>query len=84
MVEYPSRLGTADDATRKEIQDKIATLHSKTTMGQQTPNTSLREERCDGFSESPASGGVDAGQWSEDEIAEAIFDWWISGKPYKQ
>ena len=37
-----------------------------------------------GFSESPASGGVDAGQWTEDEIAEAIFDWWISGKPYKQ
>ena len=37
-----------------------------------------------GFSKSPASGGVDAGQWSEDEIAEAIFDWWISGKPYKQ
>ena len=37
-----------------------------------------------GFSESPASGGVDAGQWAEDEIAEAIFDWWISGKPYKQ
>ena len=42
-------------------------------MGQQT-----------GFSESLVSGGVDAGQWSEDEIAEAIFDWWISGKPYKQ
>ena len=37
-----------------------------------------------GFSKSPASGGVDAGQWSEDEIAEAIFDWWISGKPYKK
>ena len=36
------------------------------------------------FSESPASGGVDAGRWTEDEIAEAIFDWWISGKPYKQ
>ena len=56
----------------------------KTTMGQQTHNTSLRQERCSGFSESPASGGVDAGQWTEDEIAEAIFDWWISGKPYKQ
>ena len=56
----------------------------KTTMGQQTHNTSLRQERCNGFSESPASGGVDAGQWTEDEIAEAIFDWWISGKPYKQ
>lgn len=37
-----------------------------------------------GFSKSPASGGVDAGRWTEDEIAEAIFDWWISGKPYKQ
>ena len=37
-----------------------------------------------GFSNGPASGGVDAGQWSEDEIAEAIFDWWISGKPYKK
>lgn len=55
-----------------------------TTMGQQTHNTSLREERCDGFSGSPVSGGVDTVQWSEDEIAEAIFDWWISGKPYKQ
>ena len=47
--------------------------HNQTVMGQQT-----------GFSESPVSGGVDAGQWTEDEIAEAIFDWWISGKPYKQ
>ena len=37
-----------------------------------------------GFSESPISSGVGIGQWSEDEIAEAIFDWWISGKPYKQ
>ena len=64
---------------------KLPPLHlCKTTMGQQTHNTSLRQERCNGFSESPASGGVDAGQWTEDEIAEAIFDWWISGKPYKQ
>lgn len=47
--------------------------YNQAVMGQQT-----------GFSESPVSGGVDAGQWSEDEIAEAIFDWWISGKPYKQ
>ena len=53
-------------------------------MGQQTHNTSLREQRCNGFSESPVSGGVDTGQWSEDEIAEAIFDWWISGKGYEK
>lgn len=66
----------------------------------QSPNMSLREGQCSkcfpyrspselwgnrpGFSNRPASGGVDAGQWSEDEIAEAIFDWWISGKPYKK
>ena len=56
----------------------------KTTMGQQTRNMSLPNGQCNGFSESPASGGVDAGQWTEDEIAEAIFDWWVSGKPYKQ
>ena len=37
-----------------------------------------------GFPNRPVSGGVDAGQWSEDEIAEGIFDWWISGKSYKQ
>ena len=36
------------------------------------------------FSDSPAAGGVATGQWTEDEIAEAIFDWWISGKPYKK
>lgn len=32
----------------------------------------------------PTYSGVDAEQYTEDEIAEAIFDWWISGKPYKQ
>jgi phosphoadenosine phosphosulfate reductase len=41
-----------------------------------------RTIRC--VSDSPAAGGVATGQWTEDEIAEAIFDWWISGKPYKQ
>lgn len=54
------------------------------TTEQQTLSMSLPKGQSDGFSESPASGGVDAGQWTEDEIAEAIFDWWISGKPYKQ
>lgn len=34
--------------------------------------------------DSHASSDVDAEQYTEDEIAEAIFDWWISGKPYKQ
>ena len=29
-------------------------------------------------------GGVVEGLTTEDEIAEAIFDWWISGKSYMQ
>lgn len=53
-------------------------------MGQQTLSMSLPKGQSNGFSDSPTSGGVDVGQYMEDEIAEAIFDWWISGKPYKQ
>ena len=68
----------------KRFGAKITSTHSKITMGQQTRNMSLPIGQCGGFSDSPASGGVDAGQLTEDEIAEAIFDWWISGKPYKQ
>lgn len=35
-----------------------------------------------GFSESSSSDRLTEEQ--ENEIAENIFDWWISGKPYKQ
>ena len=34
--------------------------------------------------ENNANGCVEEEWYTEDEIAEAIFDWWISGKPYKQ
>ena len=40
-----------------------------------------------GFSDSPSAGGSVEGQApepTEDEIAEAIFDWWISGKSYSR
>ena len=57
---------------------------SRVIMGQPTLNTSSRKGLCKLFSDSPAAGGVATGQWTEDEIAEAIFDWWISGKPYKK
>ena len=38
------------------------------------------------FSESPVSSGEVTGHkvFTEDEIAESIFDWWISGKGYEQ
>ena len=34
--------------------------------------------------ENNAKGCVEDTCYTEDEIADAIFDWWISGKPYKQ
>lgn len=39
-----------------------------------------------GFSDSPSLNGIRGGQAepSEDDIAEKIFDWWISGKPYSK
>lgn len=36
------------------------------------------------ISENNDKCGVEETGYTEDEIAEAIFDWWISGKPYKQ
>ena len=36
------------------------------------------------ISENNAKCGVEETCYTEEEIAEAIFDWWISGKPYKQ
>ena len=62
---------------RAGSQYRLPPPHNQITMGQQTLSIT-------GFSDSPTSGGVDVGQFTEDEIAEAIFDWWISGKPYKQ
>lgn len=41
----------------------------------------------DGFSDSPSANGIVEGQYkepTEDEIAEKVFDWWISGKGYKR
>lgn len=39
-----------------------------------------------GFSPSPSLNGIRGGQneQTEDEIAENIFDWWISGKSYSR
>lgn len=39
-----------------------------------------------GFSVSPSTSGEVEGyrEPTEDEIAEKIFDWWISGKPYSK
>ena len=60
-------------------------IHTGRTFGHRYTREQFNEaSQWVGFSESPISSGVGIGQWTEDEIAEAIFDWWISGKPYKQ
>ena len=56
-------------------------IHTGRTFGHRYTREQFNEaSQWVGFSESPISSGVGIGQWSEDEIAEAIFDWWIRGK----
>lgn len=71
MAEHPSRLESEDDATKKEIWNKNCPPPTARLLW----GNKLTIHHY---------GKNDTGQWSEDEIAEAIFDWWISGKPYKQ
>lgn len=64
-------------------------FHSKTSGLAQDIGGGLSETKWNemwkdtiGFSESSSSDRLTEEQ--ENEIAENIFDWWISGKPYKQ
>lgn len=49
-------------------------------------DSSPRQPTLDGFSDSPSLNGISGGRNdpTEDEIAEKIFDWWISGKSYSK
>ena len=69
----PAHLGQQTIQRGKRFREKITTTHGKDII-----------EQKNGFSENTISDDLDVGQLSEDEIAETIFDWWISGKPYKQ
>lgn len=46
----------------------------------------MQQRNMVGFSDSPSLNGIRGGQNepTEDEIAEKIFDWWISGKAYSK
>ena len=64
-------------------------FHSKTSGDCSGHRGALPQNRVErnvensiGFSESSSSDRLTEEQ--ENEIAENIFDWWISGKPYKQ
>ena len=91
MVEYPNEMDGTNIAPRTEIPHEglyppqAKEIHTGKTFGHRFTREQFNEaSQWVGFSESPISSGVGIGQWSEYEIAEAIFDWWISGKPYKQ
>ena len=66
---------------------KCAEYHKGTITNFETLGETWQQRYLGGFSGSPSTGGVVDGQnnsQSEDEIAEAIFDWWISGKSYSK
>ena len=66
---------------------KCAEYHKGTITNFETLAETWQQRYLGGFSDSPSAGGVVDGQnnsQSEDEIAEAIFDWWISGKSYSK
>lgn len=46
----------------------------------------MQQRNMVGFSDSPSLNCIRGGQSepTEDEIAEKIFDWWISGLPYSK
>lgn len=46
----------------------------------------MQHRTMGGFSDTPSSDGAVEGykKPTEDEIAEKIFDWWISGKAYSK
>jgi phosphoadenosine phosphosulfate reductase len=49
-------------------------------------DSASRQTTLDGFSDNPSTSGEVEGyrEPTEDEIAENIFDWWISGKSYEK
>ena len=63
-----------------------------TTIGTGKPtqgfglDSASRQTTLDGFSDNPSTSGEVEGyrEPTEDEIAENIFDWWISGKSYSK
>lgn len=46
----------------------------------------MQQRDMGGFSDSPSLNDIRGGQNepTEDEIAELIFDWWVSGKAYSK
>ena len=55
----------------------------KNTGSVKTPKSQLRSVERGGFSQSSSSDRLTDEQM-EDLIAENIYDWWISGKSYKE
>ena len=69
---------------RKELAPNASPIPTKRTFGEQKKrqNRGIWKLAERGFSSSSSSDRLTEEQ--ENEIAENIYDWWISGKSYKQ
>jgi hypothetical protein len=64
---------------------KCASFHTRTIREFETIGIEKETKGYGpGFLSSPLVSGNTEGQDNEDVIAEAIFDWWISGKSYSK
>lgn len=69
---------------RKELAANASPIPTKRTFGERYQKSEWNEMQGEtiGFSSSSSSDRLTEEQ--ENEIAENIYDWWISGKSYKQ
>ena len=76
---------------RSSTSHTSKTLRGGKTLEQESQHRDLGWIQCPdkahwtGFSDSPSIGGsIEGREPTEDEIAENIFDWWVSGKSYSK
>jgi len=75
---------TGDVSTHTHTHKAGAWIHGPANQRGLEPTSQQRN--LGGFSASPSADGAVEGVYepTEDEIAEKIFDWWISGKTYAE
>ena len=84
----PVHLMQPDSTNNQTLGANINPIPTKRTFGERYQNGNWKtkqrcmESRNTGFSSSSSSDRLTEEQ--ENEIAENIYDWWISGKSYKQ
>ena len=88
---WQRQVGNHQEAPRREINGNRtasdATCRSTIFPPPEPLEQEMQQRDMVGFSDIPSANGVAGGQnkeLTEDEIAEKIFAWWISGKAYSK